>query len=101
MTTGGKILLPFPQTDSGQRQDIWKTSLFWEKGLWRQVVMKEQVSLEEESPSRAGRVAGVGVPSSFRWAWQAFLPVLPPGAPMPELGYCPLTGSGAGNLRSE
>lgn len=48
MTSGEKILLPFPQTDSGQRQDIWKTSLFWEKGLQRQVVMKEQVCLEEE-----------------------------------------------------
>lgn len=34
---GEKISLPSPQTDSGaKRKDIWKTSLFWEKGLWRQ-----------------------------------------------------------------
>lgn len=67
--------------------------------LWRRMVMAEQLFLEKEgSPGEGGRVTSVGVPSFFWRAWQVFLPVLPPGAPAPELGCCPLTGSGAGNL---
>lgn len=60
-----------PRKGSG-KEDIWKTSLFWEKGLWRQCGAGRAGMSREGGVSRqsrdGGRCRGVLLPAG----WQAF-----------------------------